>query len=45
MPPGKSRPADRLARYYRITKDGRAALRSFSLQWDRFRSTVDALLG
>jgi PadR family transcriptional regulator PadR len=32
-------------RYYRITKEGRAALRLFSLQWDRFRNTVDALLG
>lgn len=31
-------------RYYRITKDGRAALRAFSLQWERFRDTVDAML-
>jgi PadR family transcriptional regulator PadR len=31
-------------RYYQITKDGRAALRAFSSQWERFRDTVDALL-
>jgi PadR family transcriptional regulator PadR len=31
-------------RYFRITKDGRAALKSFSAQWERFRTTVDALL-
>jgi len=31
-------------RYYRITKDGRAALKAFSVQWERFRDTVDALL-
>jgi PadR family transcriptional regulator PadR len=31
-------------RYYRITKDGRAALKAFSVQWERFRDTVDALM-
>ena len=31
-------------RYYRITKDGRAALKAFGVQWERFRDTVDALL-
>jgi PadR family transcriptional regulator PadR len=31
-------------RYYRITPDGRAALRAFSTQWKRFRDTVDLLL-
>lgn len=32
-------------RYYRITKEGKAALGSFITQWDRFRNSVDALLG
>lgn len=31
-------------RYYRITKDGRAALKAFSAHWERFRNTVDSLL-
>lgn len=31
-------------RYYRITKDGKAALESFIVQWHRFRDTVDQLL-
>lgn len=31
-------------RYYRITNDGRVALKAFSTQWTRFRDTVDALL-
>ena len=31
-------------RYYRITRDGRVALKAFSIQWQRFRDTVDALL-
>jgi len=31
-------------RYYRLTKDGRAALRMFVAQWCRFRDTVDSLL-
>ena len=31
-------------RYYRITKDGRVALKAFSVQWHRFRNTVDGLL-
>jgi len=31
-------------RYYRITKDGRSALKTFLGQWERFRTTVDALL-
>jgi PadR family transcriptional regulator, regulatory protein PadR len=31
-------------RYYRITKDGRVALKTFCAQWDRFRTTVDAIL-
>ena len=32
-------------RYYRITKEGKVALRSFLIQWDRFRNSVDELLG
>src|SRR5580658_11206116 len=31
-------------RYYRITKDGKAALEAFVTQWRRFRDTVDLLL-
>lgn len=31
-------------RYYRITRDGREALKAFCRQWDRFRTTVDAIL-
>ena len=31
-------------RYYRITRDGRSALKAFCAQWDRFRTTVDAIL-
>ena len=31
-------------RYYRITKDGKAALEAFTVQWHRFRDTVDLLL-
>ena len=31
-------------RYYRLTKDGRAALKAFQVQWRRFRDTVDALM-
>ena len=32
-------------RYYRITKEGKIALRSFLIQWNRFRNSVDELLG
>ena len=32
-------------RYYRISSDGRAALREFQLEWKRFRTAVDAVLG
>src|ERR1700733_2546827 len=31
-------------RYYRITRDGDAALRAFASQWARFRDSVDALI-
>jgi len=31
-------------RYYRLTKDGRVALKAFVVQWRRFRDTVDSLL-
>ena len=31
-------------RYYKLTKDGTRALDSFTVQWSRFRSAVDALL-
>ena len=31
-------------RYYRITRDGRAALRAFIAQWQRFSATVNDLL-
>ena len=31
-------------RYYRITDDGRRALDSFTLEWARFRTAVDAIL-
>ena len=31
-------------RYYRITRDGRAALKVFCTQWERFRTTVDKIL-
>jgi PadR family transcriptional regulator, regulatory protein PadR len=31
-------------RYYRITNDGRDALRAFIVQWERFRKTVDDLM-
>jgi PadR family transcriptional regulator PadR len=31
-------------RYYRLTRDGRAALEAFVVQWRRFRDTVDGLL-
>jgi PadR family transcriptional regulator, regulatory protein PadR len=31
-------------RYYRITKDGEAALRAFAGQWARFRDSVDNLI-
>jgi PadR family transcriptional regulator PadR len=31
-------------RYYRITKDGDAALRAFASQWTRFRESVDTLM-
>jgi PadR family transcriptional regulator, regulatory protein PadR len=31
-------------RYYRITNDGRDALKAFIVQWERFRKTVDALM-
>jgi PadR family transcriptional regulator len=32
-------------RYYRITKDGDAALQAFAEHWARFRESVDTLLG
>jgi PadR family transcriptional regulator PadR len=31
-------------RYYRITEDGDAALRTFADQWARFRDSVDTLI-
>jgi PadR family transcriptional regulator PadR len=31
-------------RYYRLTREGRAALKVFCTQWDRFRTTVDKIL-
>ena len=31
-------------RYYRITREGRAALKLFCAQWERFRTTVDTIL-
>jgi PadR family transcriptional regulator PadR len=31
-------------RYYRITREGRAVLKVFRTQWDRFRTTVDGIL-
>ena len=31
-------------RYYRITRDGDAALRAFANQWVQFRASVDSLL-
>ncbi len=31
-------------RYYRITKEGRAVLKVFCIQWERFRTTVDMIL-
>jgi PadR family transcriptional regulator PadR len=31
-------------RYYRLTKDGRSALESFTVQWRRFRDAVDQLI-
>jgi len=31
-------------RYYRLTPDGRAGLEAFTVQWRRFRDTVDGLL-
>ena len=31
-------------RYYRITRDGDAALRAFASQWARVRDSVDALI-
>lgn len=31
-------------RYYRLTKDGRAALDAFTQQWRQFRDAVDSLL-
>jgi PadR family transcriptional regulator PadR len=31
-------------RYYRLTSQGRAALGSFSTQWERFRDAVDAFV-
>jgi PadR family transcriptional regulator PadR len=32
-------------RYYRLTDDGRLALETFVIQWQRFRNSVDALMG
>lgn len=32
-------------RYYEITREGKAALKTFTEQWVRFRSAVDRLLG
>lgn len=32
-------------RYYRLTDDGRAALKTFRGEWARFRDAVDELLG
>ena len=31
-------------RYYRLTRDGDAALRAFASQWERFRDSVDCLM-
>jgi PadR family transcriptional regulator PadR len=31
-------------RYYRLTQDGQAALGAFTVEWERFRSSVDSLL-
>jgi PadR family transcriptional regulator PadR len=31
-------------RYYRLTREGKAALKAFGTQWARFRDTVDHLL-
>jgi PadR family transcriptional regulator, regulatory protein PadR len=31
-------------RYYRLTADGRAALDTFTVQWQQFRDAVDGLL-
>ncbi len=31
-------------RYYRITRDGDAALEAFATQWARFRDSVDTLI-
>jgi PadR family transcriptional regulator PadR len=31
-------------RYYRLTKDGRAALDAFVVQWRQFRDAVDVVL-
>ena len=31
-------------RYYRITRDGDAALQAFASQWARFRESVDMLM-
>jgi PadR family transcriptional regulator PadR len=31
-------------RYYRITREGRAVLKVFCTQWERFRTTVDMIL-
>jgi PadR family transcriptional regulator, regulatory protein PadR len=31
-------------RYYRITKEGRAVLKVFCTQWERFRTAVDMIL-
>ncbi len=32
-------------RYYQITREGKAALETFTEQWVRFRSAVDRLIG
>jgi PadR family transcriptional regulator PadR len=32
-------------RYYRLTEDGRSALRRFAAEWTRFRAAVDKILG
>lgn len=31
-------------RYYRLTPDGRAALEGFTVEWERFRASVDRVL-
>jgi PadR family transcriptional regulator len=31
-------------RYYRLTKEGRAALDAFTMQWHQFRDAIDNLL-